>query len=270
MTRPARSVRRFDPFRPLDMLTSLWSATAMVPVNSSAAAAYRALFVTVRRLVIGRRLTVRLDDGDLTLTVARFDSRLDVRGLSVGQLNDVRLVAGDIRWRTSVFDTATVVLHNVHVRPGAPPVLVAAPVELTLEVPTPVLDELFGRAAPRLAGDVGADGVARIRFARRPRLGHLEIDARVDGSTLWLQAHTVAVGTTRWRLPARTPAYPVRLPELAHGLTLTRVEFAPGVVRVSGTLPQWRTELDRKRLEDIITQLSVGVALNLTRLGRSR
>jgi hypothetical protein len=57
---------------------------------------------------------------------------------------------------------------------------------------------------------------------------------------------------------------------MAHGLTLTRVEFAPGVVRVSGTLPQWRTELDRKRLEDIITQLSVGVALNLTRLGRSR
>ena len=121
MTRPARSVRRFDPLRPLDMLTSLWSATAMVPVNSGAAAAYRALFVTMRRLVVGRRLTVRMDDGDLTLTVTRFDSRLDVRGLSVGQLNDVRLVAGDIRWRTSAFDTATVVLHNVHVRPGAPP-----------------------------------------------------------------------------------------------------------------------------------------------------
>ena len=54
MTRP---VRRFEPFRPLDLLTSLWSATAMVPVNGGAAAAYRTLFITMRRLVVGRRLT---------------------------------------------------------------------------------------------------------------------------------------------------------------------------------------------------------------------
>ena len=93
MTRP-RPLRRFDPFRPIDMLTSLWSATAMAPVSSGAAAAYRTLFMTVRRLVVGRRIAVQLDDGDLTLTVTEFDSRLDVRGLSVGQLNDVRLEIG--------------------------------------------------------------------------------------------------------------------------------------------------------------------------------
>lgn len=259
MTRPTRR-----------MLTSLWSATTMVPVNTGAAAAYRTLFLTVRRLVLGRRLTVRLDDGDLTLTVTRVDSTLDVHGLSVGQLTDVRLVASDIRWQGGILDTATVVLHNVHVRPGMPPLLVAAPVEVMLEVPAPMVDDLFGRAAPRLSGVVGEDGVARIRFARRPRFGHVEVDVSVDGSTVWLQAHTVALGPRRWRLPARTPAYPVRLPELAHGLTLTGVEFAPHVVRVTGTLPQWRAELDRKRLEDTITGVSVGVALNLTRLGRPR
>ena len=97
MTR-SRPLRRFDPFRPIDMLTSLWSSAAVAPVSSGAAAAYRTLFMTVRRLVVGRRLAVRLDDGDLTLTVTEFDSRLDVRGLSVGQLNDVRLAARDIRW----------------------------------------------------------------------------------------------------------------------------------------------------------------------------
>lgn len=259
MTRPTRR-----------MLSSLWSATTMVPVNSGAAAAYRTLFVTVRRLVLGRRVTVRLDDGDLTLTVTRVDSRLDVHGLSVGQLTDVRVEVSDIRWQGGVLNNATLILHKVHVRPGAPPLVVAAPVEVTLEVPAPMVDDMFGRAAPRLAGGVGEDGVARIRFARRPRLGHVEVDVSVDGSTLWLQAHTVALGARRWRLPARTPAYPVRLPELAHGLTLTGVEFAPQVVRVTGTLPQWRAELDRKRLEDTVTGLSVGMVLNLTRLGRSR
>ncbi|HEX2286121.1 MAG TPA: hypothetical protein VHI10_15055 [Mycobacterium sp.] len=268
MTRP-RPLRRFDPFRPIDMLTSLWSSAAVAPVSSSAAAAYRTLFMTVRRLVVGRRLAIRLDEGDLTLTVTEFDSRLDVRGLSVGQLNDVRLAARDIRWDGSKFDRATAVAHNVHIRPGAPPVLVAAPVELTLEVPAAVLDDLFRWAAPRLSGKVGGDGIARLRLARRPNLGHLEVDARLEGSTLWLKARGLVVNRSRWTLPAWTPSYSVCLPELPHGLQLTDIAFAPDVVCVSGWVPEWRMEMPRKRLEDIINQLSVvGVPLNLTRLGR--
>ena len=268
MTRP-RPLGRFDPFRPIDMLTSLWSSAAVAPVSTGAAAAYRTLFTTVRRLVVGRRLAVRLDEGELTLRVTEFDSRLDVRGLSVGQLNDVRLVARDIRWHGHRFDRATAKLHNVHMRPSAPPVLVAAPVELTLEVPAVLLDDLFRWAAPRLSGEVGPDGVARLRLSRRPLAGHLEVDARIDGSTLWLQPRALVVRQSRWRLPARTPAYPVRLPDLPHGLVLTAITFAPDMVCVSGILPEWRIDLPRKRLEDIISQLSiVGMPVNLTRLSR--
>jgi predicted NBD/HSP70 family sugar kinase len=70
-------------------------------------------------------------------------------------------------------------------------------------------------------------------------------------------------------LPARTPAYPVHLPELPHGLVLTAITFAPDVVCVSGTLPEWRMDMPRKRLEDIIGQLSVvGRPVNLSRLSR--
>ena len=161
-------LRRFDPFRPLDMLASLWSTAAVAPVNSGAAAAYRTLFLTLRRLVIGRTLAVRLDEGDITLTVTDFDSRLDIRGLSVGQLSDVRLGARDIRWDGNKLDRATAVLHNVHLRPSAPPVLVAAPVDLSLDLPADALDDLFRIAAPRLAGEIGPDGIARLRLARRP------------------------------------------------------------------------------------------------------
>lgn len=237
------SPRRFDPFRPVELLTSLWSTAAMVPVNSGAATAYRTLFMTVRRLVLGRRLTVRLGDGDVRLTVTRFDSRLDVHGLSVGQLNDVTVTAEDIDWRTTHFDQATVILHNVHMKPGAPVVLVAAPVDVTLDLPAPALNDLLRAAAPRLAGRIGEDGVARLGWAGYPRLGHVEVEARIDGSTLWLTARRVGIGSTRWRLPGRTPAYPVSLPEMAHGLQLTAVTFGPGVVQISGRLPEWRTEL---------------------------
>jgi hypothetical protein len=142
-------------------------------------------------------------------------------------------------------------------------------VELTLEVPAPVLDDLFEWAAPRLSGEVGPDGIARLRLARRPMLGHLEVDAQLDGSTLWLKPRGLVFRESRWRLPARTPAYPVRLPELPSGLILTSISFAPGVVCLSGMLPEWRMDVPRKRLEDIINQLSVvGVPLNVTRLSR--
>jgi len=161
------------------------------------------------------------------------------------------------------------VMHNVHMRPTAPPVLVAAPVELTLEVPAAALDDLFRLAAPRWSGEVGTDGVARVRIARRPLFGHVEIDATLDGSTLWLKPRGLVLRNSRWNLPARTPAYPVHLPELPHGLQLTGVSFAPGVVRLTGSVSEWQMDMPRKRLEEILNQLSVvGVPLNLTRLTR--
>lgn len=266
MTRP---LRRWDPFRPLDMLASLWSTAAVAPVSTGAAAAYRTLFMTLRRLVVGRELTVRLDEGDITLTVTEFDSRLDVRGLAVGQLSDVRLAARDIRWDKNRLDRANAVLNNVHLRPSAPPVLIAAPVDLTVELPADALDDLFRLAAPRLTGEIGEDGVARLRLARRPAFGHLEVDALLDGSTLWLKPRGLVVRSKRMRLPNRTPAYPVHLPELPHGLQLTDISIEPDKLCLSGTLQEWRVDVPRTRLEDVINQLSVvGRPLNLTRFGR--
>jgi hypothetical protein len=267
MTRP-RPQRRWDPFRPLDMLTSLWSTAAVAPMSTGAAAAYRTLFMTLSKLVVGRELSVRLDEGDITLTVTEFDSKLDVRGLAAGHLSDVRLAARDIRWDNNTLDRATAVLRNVHLRPAAPPVLVAAPVDLTVELPAETLDELFRLAAPRLTGEVGPDGVARLRLARRPGLGHLEVDAVLDGSTLWLRPRGLVLRRKRVPLPDRTPGYRIAIPELPHGLTLTDISIEPDTLCLSGSLQEWRIDVPRTRLEDVINQLSVvGRPLNLTRFG---
>ncbi len=260
---------RWDLLRPLDLLSSVWSTAAALPVNSGVAVAYRTLFMSVRRLVVGRTLTVRLDDEDITLTVTEFDSRLDIRHLAVGQLNDVRVAATNIRWETRHFERATVVLHNVQLRPGVPPVLVAAPVDVGLEVSTHAFDQVLRAALPRLSGQVGDDGLARLRWARHPRLGSVEIEVNLDDSTLWLHPRAVWTGRRRWRLPTRLPPYPVRLPELASGLTLTSLMFDPGTLHLTGSLPEWRAEVPRARVEDILTQLSaVGRPLNLTRRPR--
>lgn len=261
---------RWDLLRPLDVLSSVWSsAAALPPVSSGAAVAYRTLFTTVRRLVVGRTLTVRLDSGDMTLTVTELNSRLDIRRLAVGQLNDVHLSATEITWGKRTFQDVRLVLRNVHVRPGVPPVLVAAPVDLTLDMSSQALGDVLGVAFPRLSGHVGDDGVARLTWARRPGAGGLEVGVEVDGTTLLLQPRALHLGRRRVRLPARMPAYPVRLPELGGGLTLTGISLGRGKVNLSGSLPEWRAEIPRTRVEDVLTQLAaVGRPLNLTRRRR--
>ncbi|BBY52970.1 hypothetical protein H7J07_06620 [Mycobacterium koreense] len=261
---------RWDPFRPLDMLASLFStAAAIPPVSTGAAVAYRTLFMTLRRLLVGRQLSVHLDEGSLTLTVTGFDARLDVRNLSVGQLDDLQIEATDLRWDDNHLDYAVVLLRNVHFRPSTPPVIVAAPVEITVDLPASVVTDVMRWAWPNVLGDIGPDGVARLHWARRPHLGSVEVEAQVDGSTLWLQPRGIALRRRRWGFSPRTPAYPIQLPEFPHGLELTGVEISAEGVRLSGTLPEWRMAVPQSALETVITQLSsVGRQLNLTRGNR--
>lgn len=205
------------------------------------AAAYKTMFVTARQFFVGRRLSIRVGSpqaDNLDLTVTHLSSRL-----ASGRHHDVLLEAEDISWRDYGFDRAQVTLYDVHFRGTLRPTeLVAAAVEVTLEVPAPALDDVFRWAAPRLAGEVGSDGIARLHFARRKGSGHVEVDARLDGSTLWVTPRAV-VRRRRWSLPARTPSYRVSIPELPHGLQLTSIDFAPGIVRLTGTLPEWRTDV---------------------------
>lgn len=246
------SIFGWDPIRPLIGLA-----------NTGVFAAHLTAFITLRQLVLHRRLAVRLDDGELALTIVEADSKVGMRAMAGGQLSDVRLVAERVRWNQHRFGRAVAILHDVQVRPSVPPLLVAAPVELSVDLPAPALDQIFAWAAPRLAGEIGPDGVARLRWANRPAAGHVEVAVRLDGSTLWLKPLAIT-RRRRWSLPSRTPAYPVRLPPLPHGVTLTGVELLADVVRLSGTVPEWRIEVPRARLDDVITQLSeVGRPLRL-------
>jgi len=252
---PPTSGARWNPFRPVEMLASLWSPTAARPVGVGPAAGYRALFETLRRLVVGRRLSVAVGRGDVnvTLTVTEFNAELDMRSLSVGQLNDVRIEAEQITWNDHTLDHASVTLCNAHLRPSNPPVLVAAPVEVSLELPVPVINGLIRKSAPWVVGDVVTDDIAELRFARSPSAAGLEVLPRIDGSTVWLKPRALAVRARRLRRP---PAYPVKLPDLPLGLRLTEVQLVSQVVRVSGLLPEWRMEVPRSRLERMISQLN--------------
>jgi len=272
------SLPNWDPFRPLDALSSFWASAAGNALTSGPAGAYKSLFDTLRKQAIGRRMTVKLKSGEMTLTVTALDADLDVRTLSVGQLNTVAISASDIVWNGWQFDKATAVLHNTHIKPSNTPVLVAAPLELTIEMSTRALDKMIdrasslpGRASPRLLGRIDAGGVAQIRWARRPDLGHLEVDATIDGSTLLVKPRLLALRRARWHLPNRLPAYRIQLPKLPRELTPTAVDFSPETLRLTGRMPEWRVAVPRRRIEEAIDQLNqVSRSVNLSWLARPR
>ena len=266
----------WDSFPNWDALSSFWSSTAGSALTGGPASAYKSLFDTLRKQVVGRRMTVKLTSGEMTLTVTAIDADLDMRSLSVGQLNTVSISTADIVWNGWQFDRATAVLHNVHIKPSNTPVLVAAPLDLTIEMSTKALDRMIdrasslpGRAAPKLLGRIDAGGVAQIRWARRPYIGHLEVDATIDGSTLLVKPRMVALRRARWHLPNRLPAYRIQLPKLPRELAPTSVSFSPQTLQLTGRMPEWRVAVPRRRIEEILNQLNqVGKALNLSWLGR--
>ena len=252
-----------DPFGALEMLGSLWSSTGLPLVVAGAAQAavmpYKTLFIALQQLLIGKEIKVRAGEHDVVLTVTEFESALEPRELAVGQLGQVRVAARDITWDQHHLQHAVVVLHNVHLRPGVPPVIVAAPADLTATLPGKVVDDALKQAAPHLRTALGADGTARLHWARRPGLGGVEVGVDVVGTTLWLRPSAVVTGQRRWTLPTRTPSYPVPLPDLPHGLLVTDVSLGSDSLQVSGVLPQWRMELPLRNLEEIISQLSQGI-----------
>jgi hypothetical protein len=144
-----------EPLRALDALASLWSSTGLQSVTAGAAQAavsvpYRTLFTTFQQLLIGKRITVQMGNTDVTLTVTELDSELESSSLAVGQLGEVRVAACDIEWDDNRLEAAVAVLHNVHIRPGVPPVVVAAPIELSTTVPGELFDDVLNQAAPQL------------------------------------------------------------------------------------------------------------------------
>ena len=254
-----------DPLRALDVLGSLWSSTGLPSVTAGAAQAvavpYRTLFTALQQLLIGKRVTIRMGDHDVMLTVTELESALEPRGLAVGQLGEVRVAARDIEWGDQRLERAVAVLRNMHIRPGVPPLAIAAPVELSTALPAKVFDDVLRQAAPQLHAQLNADRTAQLYWARRPGWGSLEVDVNVVGTTLWVRPRALVTGLTRqrrWKLPRRTPPQPVPLPDLPHGLLVTGVTLGEDSLQISALLPEWRTDVPLRHLEDVISQLSQG------------
>lgn len=241
---PPRSLRWWDPRYPMDVMTAVWSAaTLLPPVNAGTGAAYQALFLALRRVILGRTLTMDAGGEQLSMTVTEVVSLLGPLHLIQGRL-DIRLMLTQIHWGEREFGDANVVLRNVVLRPGTPPVVQATPLELTLTVPSPTIDALVRDARPEMSVAISDDAVARLHWARRPGWANVELDVELDaaaaGPALRLSPRAVNVAGRRVNLPGRTQSYLVPLARLPADLRLTEVRTCPAGLHVRAVLPRWR------------------------------
>jgi len=227
----------------MDVMTAVWSAADLLAVRPGTGAAYQALFLAVRRVVLGRALTMDAAGGPMQLTVTDVVSLLDPLQLMHGRL-DVRLAMTGIDWGGRDFGHADVVLRNTQLRPGTPPVVVAGPVEVSLHVPGETLGALLSQARPGMSGHIDDEGVARLHWARRPEWGNVVVDIERFGadtmSALRITPRKLAVAGRHWNLPVRTQSYVVELTALPPDVRLTAVQVEPGALRVDAVVPEWQ------------------------------
>lgn len=237
-----RPLRWWDPRSPMDVVTAVWSAADLLPVRPGTGAAYQALFLALRRVILGRTLTTEVAGKPLRLTVHDVVSVLDPVHLIKGRL-DVRVSLSGIRWAHYDFDHAEVVLRSVALRPGAPPLVSATPLDIRLDIPSVTLDALLRDARPGMSAEIDDDGTARVRWARRPGWGDVEVDLALDDGpdpALRITPRALTVAGRRLRVPAGMRDYRLALTHLPPDVQVTDLRCRPGGLRVYGTLPRWR------------------------------
>ncbi len=209
---------------------------------------FAAIVEAARAWLTGKQRTFRFSGRDLTLTV----DDISIQGVDlarmVGQYGLVGVTARDVRWGGLELERMEVQARNVHLRPGVPPTLVAAP----------VLVEGFVSAAAasrRLAATSGLlelvllDDVPQIGLVGAPWV-RLEVQPGAEGRSVLARPRALRVG--EWRLPLPSPAFSLAVPDLPDGLLLTSVEPAPGGFVVRGTLGEWRRSLSRDDVERLL------------------
>jgi hypothetical protein len=231
------------PWRDLEgLLAAGW---ALLPglANSPAAALQAAVGMAGDR-VIGRELTMRVGESDVTLTPVELDTELDTMGLALGQVPHIRIVARDVSWPGTPLERLTIVCSDVRFQSLPLPTAIAGQVELEITVSAEVVRAKVAEVQPNLIVEIGDDGIVRVRWANRQRWGHIEVVPTVDEEKgLVLSPRVLQVAGMRFGSISRMQPTVVEVPDLPRGLRLTDVQPGPGELVLRGEAERWREKI---------------------------
>ena len=197
---------------------------------------------SIRNSLRGKRRTFVLGGHTVTMEIDDLTVSTGI-GLAFGQFDDVRIDLKDLEWQQRRVSRLVLTGHNVHLRPGLTPTLVASPVtfDATLDVDDLAtwVPDILKR---RLHVEIDDDAVVRVRLRDREHLGAVEMDVRIEGPFLVLDPTSLLAGSRRFGGLRRLPAF--RLPLVTPGeVHVNDVSLAPGRLHVSGHVPEWSESL---------------------------
>ncbi len=213
-----------------------------------------ALVEAARVRLIGKKRTFPFSGHDMTLTL----SDISVGGADlarvVGQYGNVGVSARDVRWDVYQLERVEVRARNVHLRPGARPTLVAAPVHCEVFVSAAFASRWLAAVSSQLemvmqegVPQLGAKGVPWVR---------LEFQTGAEGRSISVRPRAVYLLDRRVSL--RSPAFFLPIPDLPEGFMLTSVDPAPGGFLIHGQFSEWQQSLSRETVERLLAAMRAG------------
>ena len=265
--------RWFDGWSPWPELAGLAAAGRSLLPNVPVTPA--ALARTVTEQLVGRRLTAKVGDREVGLTLAELDYPADSLRLATGRIGDVRIVAEDVDWPEPEDDGGSiplrrviVIAEDVRLRSLPTPAAIPARVRLQIAVSADVLRERVAAARPGIVAAPAGNGLLRIHWAKRPRWGHLTLRPQVADDAVVLLPQTLHIGqkelpAPKWFRPIELP-----LPELPPGTRLTKVEPRHDELVLHAVAEEWPERLSRIPLTDLLSWLTTAaMTLTLPKLG---
>jgi len=222
-------------------------AGRVLPTDSLAA-----VLNAVRDRVVGRSRTFRLWDRDVTLTLDDVSITGSDLARSLGQFGTIHLVARDIHWDSSRIDRLEFRARNVHVRPGLPPTLVAAPVSWELWAAPSIVSGWLADAAPT-HGLEFVEGTPLVRLSKAPSWFRLEVRPVAEGRSIRLEC--IALRIRSRRVPIRLPDHSVPVPVLPDQAVLSSVETFADKIIMRGLIHEWQRSVSQSDLQNLLAML---------------
>ena len=179
---------------------------------------FGAIVDAARTWLVGKRRTIRFSGHELTMVLTDISVEGSELGRALGQYDQVRFTARDVRLAGHQFERVEVRARNVHLRPGPGPVLVVAPVLVEAFVAAPVASRWLASRVP----PAGADHAGR-HPAGRP--GQSAMGAPGGGSG---RRRRIPPRPAAGPAPARAaavPALPGFPPAVAHAAQWLRADL---------------------------------------------
>ena len=217
---------------------------------------FGAIVDAVRARLIGKNRTFRVKGRDLTMVLDELSVDGTDLARSMGQYGEVRIAGRDIEWEGGRLDQMEIRARNVHLRPGASPTLVAAPVLWEVNIPASFASSWLATVEPRIDLAIGASS-PHIGLAGRAPWARMEVEAAGEGRSILLRPRALRVGGRR--MPLRLPAYHVSLAaSLPSDVALTSVEPHSAGVVIRGFVSEWRRSLSQGDIERFVAMLRTG------------